>query len=378
MAAKSTSDPISYGLTSAWLEHAPSPMATVEGLTHVVRNVNAALCRLIGLMREEIVGRPFCELLPQNRECLALLDHVFHTGEPVIHTQQESANPAPAFWSYMMWPLMAEGRAVGVVVQVTEIAPPAERTLAMNEALLLGSLRQHELAAAAETANVRLQAEIVQRMQSERDALMLTNEISHRIKNNLQIVVALIGNEIRRTPVEFARGYVAMEARIAAIAELYALISQSGQVHAVLLDAYLREIAKTMSASLLEPSSGIGIDVIAQPVEIESDRAVPFGLLVNELGTNAVKHAFPDGAGRVTLSIEQVADQVVLTVADTGVGMAVGRASGATGAHGSDYVAIFVRQLGGTMTLESGAVGTTVRVEFPLIMVRSLQDDDDF
>ncbi|MDB5483154.1 MAG: hypothetical protein JWO83_4207 [Caulobacteraceae bacterium] len=372
MAANLTSDSMPARLSSPWLEHAPSPMATVEGATHRVRDINAAFRRLINTTRDDAEGKPFCELLPENGECLALLDHVYHTGKPASFTEQERPARAPAFWSYTMWPVMADGRAVGVVIQVTETAPPPERTLAMNEALLLGSLRQHELTAAADSANIQLQVEIGQRRQSERDALMLTKEISHRIKNNLQIVVTLIANEIRRTPAQFAQGYVATESRIAAIAELYDLISQSSRVESVSLDAYLREIAKTMAASLLEPSSGISIEVKAQAVDIDPDRAVSFGLLVNELATNAIKHAFPRGTGRIMLIVERVGDQIELTVADDGVGMAAKDPSKAPGKHGSDYVAIFVRQLGGTIAVSgSDGTGTSVRIRFPLLVVSS-------
>jgi two-component sensor histidine kinase len=362
-------DPMPADLSSPWLEHAPSPMATVEGATHEVRDLNPAFCRLIGKARREIVGKPICDLLPKDHECLALLDHVYHSGKPANHTGP--ARPDAGFWSYVMWPVMVDDRAVGVVVQVTESAPPHERTLAMNEALLRGSLRQHELTEAADMANARLQIEIGQRVQSERDALMLTKEISHRIKNNLQIIVALIANEIKRTPTEHAQGYVAMEARIAAIAELYDLISQSARVESVSLDAYLREIAKTMSASLLEPSSGISIEVRAEALDIDPDRAVAFGLLVNELGTNAIKHAFPGGTGRIVLGVERIGDQIELTVADDGVGMSPGDPSRPPGKHGSDYVAIFVRQLGGTITVSTDrGTGTIVTVRIPLQMVR--------
>ncbi|HEX2815573.1 MAG TPA: PAS domain-containing protein, partial [Phenylobacterium sp.] len=162
MATNLTSDPAPPKLSSSWLEHAPAPMATVEGATHRVTDINAAFCRLIGKARDEVVGRTFGELLPDNDEGLALLDHVYHTGDPVSHMEQQRSDPAPTFWSYMLWPMMADGRPMGVVIQVTETAPPQERTLAMNEALLLGSLRQHELTAAADLSNVRLQTEIGQ------------------------------------------------------------------------------------------------------------------------------------------------------------------------------------------------------------------------
>jgi two-component sensor histidine kinase len=136
------------------------------------------------------------------------------------------------------------------------------------------------------------------------------------------------------------------------------------------VDAYLREIAKAMSASLIGNMSGIEIEVKAEPLEIDPDRAVPFGLLVNELATNAIKHAFPHGTGHVTLSVEKVADQVELIVADDGVGMKDKDQATGLERRGTDYVAIFVRQLGGTIA-PSGpeGTGTVVRIRLPLLLV---------
>jgi PAS domain S-box-containing protein len=213
--------------------------------------------------------------------------------------------------------------------------------------------------------------DITGRKQRERDALTLTNEISHRIKNNLQIIVGLIAYEASWTAEPCVRGYQAMQSRIGAIAQLYDLISQSSRGRTVSVDAYLREIAKTMSASLLGEASGITIEVKAEPLEIDPDRAVPFGLLVNELATNAIKHAFPGGTGRVVLSVEQAGDEIELTVADNGVGMKAEGSVKVPEKRGSEYVAIFVRQLGGTI-IPSGSegVGTIVRIRLPLLLVQ--------
>jgi two-component sensor histidine kinase len=212
--------------------------------------------------------------------------------------------------------------------------------------------------------------DITDRKQRERDALSLTNEISHRIKNNLQVIVGLISFEARSTAMPCVQGYRAMQARIGAIAQLYDVISQSSRGRTVAVDAYLREIAKTMSASLLGNSSDITIEVKAEAVDIDPDRAVPFGLLVNELATNAIKHAFPDGTGTILLSVERVGDQIELTVADNGVGMKKKDLASIPEKRGSDYVAIFVRQLGGTIVpSRSEGPGTTVRVRLPLLLV---------
>ena len=214
--------------------------------------------------------------------------------------------------------------------------------------------------------------DITDRKQRERDALSLTNEISHRIKNNLQVVVGLIAFEAKRTAAPCVLGYQAMQARIAAIAELYDLISQSSHGLTIAVDAYLNEIARTLSVSLIGNTSGITIKVEAEALDIDPDRAVPFGLLVNELATNAIKHAFPNGTGRVVLCVEQVGDQIELTVADNGVGMKDKDLVRIPEKRGSDYVAIFVRQLGGTI-VPSGSQepGTTIRIRLPLLLVPS-------
>jgi PAS domain S-box-containing protein len=214
--------------------------------------------------------------------------------------------------------------------------------------------------------------DITDRKQRERDAEMLTNEISHRIKNNLQIVVGLLAYESKSTAAPSAQGYKAMQARIVAIAQLYDLISKSGRGGTIAVDVYLRDIAKTMSESLLGDSSGIKIEVKAEALDIDPDRAVPFGLLVNELATNAIKHAFPGGKGRVVLSLERAGDQIELSVADDGVGMKVTDLAKSHEKRGADYVAIFVRQLGGSIA-RSGSIGTgtTVRIRFPLLLIPS-------
>jgi PAS domain S-box-containing protein len=212
--------------------------------------------------------------------------------------------------------------------------------------------------------------DITDRKQRERNAQMLTNEISHRIKNNLQIVVGLISYEARSAPAPCVEGYQAMQARIGAIAQLYDLISQSGLGRTVAVDAYLREIAKAISASL-GSKPGIEIAVRAGPLEIDSERAVPLGLLINELATNAIKHAFPVGIGHIVLSAEQVGSEIELTVTDDGVGMkdVVARLPEMRGA---DYVSIFVRQLGGLLTRSgSEAIGTTITIRLPLFLVPS-------
>ena len=353
-------------LSSGCFDHSPLPMVTVEGATHSVCYVNPAFCRLANKSIDELVGTPFCAMLPETDECTVLMNRIYRTGQPESYTKLSDSDSNPVLDCYAMWPVLVNGRAAGVVIQLIETAPLQERTLAMNEALMLGSLRLHEITLDIASLNEQLHAEISERELRERDALMLTNELAHRIKNNLQIIVALIASEAKSAAAPCVDGYRAMQARIGAIAELYDLISQASDGQAVALDTYLREIARTMSESLLGSTSGIKIEVKAEALDIDAVRAVPFGLLVNELATNAIKHAFPDGTGRVLLSVQRIEDQIELTVADNGVGMKAKYSSQISEKHGSDYVAIFVRQVVGTIAVSSSGIGTIVRVRLPL------------
>jgi PAS domain S-box-containing protein len=170
-----SSPPDLSSLCLAITEHSPLPMATVEGPAHVLRYANPAFCRLMGQSLEELIGRPFDTLLPEKDECLTLLERVRRTGNAENYTEQDLSKPHPVFWSYTIWPVLAEEEHVGVMIQVVETGQLHEETVAMNEALLLGSLRQHELAAVAEDSNIQLRLEMAERQRVE-DALRASEE----------------------------------------------------------------------------------------------------------------------------------------------------------------------------------------------------------
>lgn len=106
-------------------------------------------------------------------------------------------------------------------------------------------------------------------------------------------------------------------------------------------------IASSICSSLLGQDSKIEIAVEAEPLTIMADHAVPLGLIVNELATNAIKYAFPNGAGRITLGFQRRDGEVTLTVEDNGVGM---NDSSSSSGLGSRFLEAFAMQLGGTLS----------------------------
>ena len=140
-------------MSSLYLDHAPIPVAVIDGAAQIVSYANSAFCLLTRKTQTDLNGKPFREILPEHGECLALLERVYQSGKPESYTEQERSDPPPVFRSYMVWPQIELGQTVGVIIQVLETVSLYEKTLAINEALLLGSLRQHELTAAANLAN---------------------------------------------------------------------------------------------------------------------------------------------------------------------------------------------------------------------------------
>jgi len=191
----------SADLSSLWLaiaEKAPLPMATTEGAGHILRHVNAAFCRLIRRPRDELLGQPFAETMPERNECLTRLDRVYRTGHYESYTEKEQAEPRPVYWSYTMWPLIQHESPVGVVLQVTETGKLHEDMLVMNEALILGSVQQHELAEAANASNARLESEIGQRKKAE-EALQRAQALLRSHAGQLEGLVAERTTELTAT-----------------------------------------------------------------------------------------------------------------------------------------------------------------------------------
>jgi two-component system NtrC family sensor kinase len=189
-------------LCRAVADASPMPMAGLNGSLHTLRYVNLAFCLLTGKSKDELIGTAFCGITPGTNECMLLLDRVVKTGLADSHTGQEITKTHPLYWSYAMWPLLGMDHShLGIMVQVTEAARFHDDAVAMNQALLLGSVHQHELREAADLLNVQLQAAIMLAQKAE-EAIISSEKLAsagrmaavlaHEINNPLAAVMNLL------------------------------------------------------------------------------------------------------------------------------------------------------------------------------------------
>jgi two-component system NtrC family sensor kinase len=183
-------------------EESPMPMAELEGGTQIIRYVNPAFCLLSGIAKEKLIGSNLSDVTAVGEDFLSLLQQVYRTGQAGSHTGQEHSAFNPLYWSYAMWPVFAEDRrTLGIVIQVTETTSFHQNATAMNQALLLGSIRQHELTEAAELLASELHSEIIARKNVE-EALIRSEKLAsvgrmaavlaHEINNPLAAVMGIL------------------------------------------------------------------------------------------------------------------------------------------------------------------------------------------
>lgn len=196
---------------------------------------------------------------------------------------------------------------------------------------------------------------------------VLLREVHHRVKNNLQVIASLLslqgrylGDEASRAMLEESQG------RIHSIALVHEALYQSGDVARICLGAYLRTLTQHLLDSWGGVSGRVTVQVDVSPLDVPIDAAMPCGLIVNELVTNAFKHAFPgDRAGVVRVSVQPLPpDRTVLAVADDGAGLPETVQLDRSGGLGLELVATLARQLRGTVRVARRA-GTTVEVTLP-------------
>jgi two-component sensor histidine kinase len=189
-------------------------------------------------------------------------------------------------------------------------------------------------------------------------------EMDHRTLNNYQTVLALVSAQARRADAPVKAALEQVSARIRAIAmasKQLAIGSHSlGEVRA---SHHLSELCSELQQGLSRP--GVSLESDFEDIGLSADEITWVSVLVNELVTNALKHAFPDDReGVIRVALRKTQGSLELVVEDNGVGMK-GGARGNGNGLGTRLVQTFTKQLGATHQLETGSDGTRHRIMIP-------------
>jgi two-component sensor histidine kinase len=174
----------------------------------------------------------------------------------------------------------------------------------------------------------------------EQKGVML-GEVHHRVKNNLQLISSMVSLQASEIRDNVAASFLEdIQKRINAIAELHQFLYQGDDVEKVNLDLYITSLVNGLKHSIKQ--EGLKINTTITPLSLDVKTAVPVGLIVNELVTNALKYAFKDNEkGEISVCLNKQENQLVLKVSDNGIGMSDKKAT----SFGTKMIRSLCRQL---------------------------------
>jgi PAS domain S-box-containing protein len=222
-------------------------------------------------------------------------------------------------------------------------------------------------AASADVTERHQQQQRIEQALAERETLL--REVYHRVKNNLQVIQSLLSLQRRALPEGPARSALDDSVqRVRAMALVHEKLYQTGDLSAVALADYSRELVQQVGEAAAAGPRGISLHSEVEAVQAGLDVCVPYGLLVTELVGNSLKHAFPNGrGGSIRVTLRRVGKQLHLAVADDGVGLPRGFDLNASRSMGLQLAASLAGQLGGNLHArnEAGEVGAVFTTALP-------------
>ena len=195
---------------------------------------------------------------------------------------------------------------------------------------------------------------------------LLLKEIHHRVKNNLEMVKSLIALQSAQLDDKASKeAMLASQNRVQSMGIIHQKLYQGDNLGSIEMKDYFLNLSEGILDSFNKEEK-VKIECAMESLELDIDTAVPIGLIVNELLTNALKYAFPeDNLGNIKISLARKDNNVLtLNVSDNGIGKTTGKAPQGTG-FGTQLVQLLTQQLNGKME-EKINNGTTVSFQFKL------------
>lgn len=302
---------------------------------------------IFGYAAHEMIGGPIQRLFPPDR-----LDE-----EDVILARIRSGERVEHFETVRR---CKDGSDVSVSITISPIRDASGTIVGASKIVRDISERQRAQAALVQ-ARDELEHMVAQRTRALEERNLLLREVYHRVKNNLQVVDGMVMLQAIRIADPQARDALnALSVRIQALGLVHQQLMGSHDLKTFDVAAFLNQLVDNIAGGAADEGVTLSVDAVALPVGL--DFAIPLGLVVTELVTNALKHAFPDRTGAVAVGLQQDGDQLILQVRDDGPEAE----TAATGAGlGAGLVRQLVAQMGGAMTAHRNG-GTEVTITVPL------------
>jgi PAS domain S-box-containing protein len=332
------------------VESAPNAMVMVNQ-SGLIEMVNMQAERLFGYAREELLGRAIEDLVPSR----------FRTEHPELRGHFfGNLESRPMGAGRDLYALRKDGTEVPVEIGLNPIATE-EGDMVLSAIVDISDRKQKE--------------ERIQDALREKDALLrekdiLLAEIHHRVKNNLQVVDSLLGlQSVRITDPVALEMLRDSQNRIRSMALIHQTLYQSKDFAQINFTQLIDTLVPALTSAYGIDPERIDLSICMTAVGLPISSAVPCGLIVNELMSNALKHAFPNGRqGHIRLVLTSEAkdeeEYVVLSLADDGVGIPANVDLDNPTTLGLQLLPLLANQLHGTLRVER-ANPTRFTLRFP-------------
>ena len=300
-----------------------------------IRRLNPTACTELGCEPDALIGRSLRELFP-NEYLPADADFPRSLAEGVESVMRNQARqPIPVLCS------IAEmrddtGRLEGLVCVAWNISRQKD-----TEQRLRASLREKEL---------------------------LLKEVHHRVKNNLQVISSLLSLQAQELgDPGMIRLFQESQGRVHSLALIHEQLYRSQDLAQIDFAAYVQELVGHLAQGMGRMAARVSFRFDLEPSLLPLDLAIPCGMMINELVSNALEHAFPAGrSGSVRIAFRSQAADYELTVTDDGVGLSEGRLAAHAGSLGLKVVQALTRQIRGRLDVQPPpGAGFTIHFSAP-------------
>jgi PAS domain S-box-containing protein len=308
-------------------------------LDGTILNWNSGAERVFGYTATEARGQPYNFLLPPDRlgEMGELLERL-KRGERI--EQYETAR------------VRKDDKQIDVSLTLSPVKDASGRTTAAS--IVVRDVTEHKAA-----------EEQIRSSLKEKEVLL--KEIHHRVKNNLQIISSLLN--LQSGYIQDARALEVFkegQSRVRSMALIHEKLYQSKDLARVDFSEYVRNLTAYLFRSYEMNSGRVGLTIQAEDVMLAVDAAIPCGLIINELVSNSLKHAFAGGrSGEISITLRPENEgRLTLVVADNGGGLPADLDPRNSSSLGLQLVNTLARQLGGSIEITNGS-GAEFKITFP-------------